>query len=67
MKRPVEFYSEGFKLCGDVYIPDDVRPGEQRAAVLLCHGYTGVKARFSRSKQRSGTFDDLTITLSRTL
>lgn len=43
MKRPVEFYSEGFKLCGDVYIPDDVRPGEQRAAVLLCHGYTGVK------------------------
>ena len=33
----------------------------------LPDGYTGVKARFSRSKQRSGTFDDLTITLSRTL
>jgi hypothetical protein len=30
-------------------------------------GYTGFKARFSRSKQRSGTFDDLTITLSRAL
>ena len=43
MKRPVEFYSEGFKLCGDVYTPDDLSPGEQRAAVLLCHGYTGVK------------------------
>ena len=43
MKRPVEFYSEGFKLCGDVYIPDDLSPGEKRAAVLLCHGYTGVK------------------------
>ena len=43
MKRAVEFYSEGFKLCGDVYIPDGLAPGEQRAGVLLCHGYTGVK------------------------
>jgi hypothetical protein len=43
MKRAVEFYSEGVKLCGDVYTPDDMSPGETRAAVLLCHGYTGVK------------------------
>ncbi len=43
MKRVVEFYSEGFKLCGDIYTPGDLRPGEKRAAVLLCHGYTGVK------------------------
>ena len=43
MKRQVEFYSKGFKLCGDIYAPDDLQPGEKRAAVLLCHGYTGVK------------------------
>ena len=43
MKRAVEFYSEGFKLCGDVYTPDGLQAGEVRAAVLLCHGYTGVK------------------------
>ena len=43
MKRPVEFYSEGFKLLGDVYTPDDLSQGETRGAVLLCHGYTGVK------------------------
>ena len=43
MKRAVEFYSEGVKLCGDVYTPDDLSPGDSRAAVLLCHGYTGVK------------------------
>ncbi len=43
MKRAVEFYSEGFKLQGDVYTPGDLAPGERRAAVLLCHGYTGVK------------------------
>ena len=43
MKRPVEFYSEGAKLSGDVYTPDGLSPGEKRAAVVLCHGYTGVK------------------------
>ena len=43
MKRAVEIYSEGFKLVGDVYVPDGLPSGELRAAVLLCHGYTGVK------------------------
>ena len=43
MKRAVEFYSEGVKLCGDVYTPDGLTAGETRSAVLLCHGYTGVK------------------------
>ena len=43
MKREIEFYSEGFKLCGDVYVPDGLVAGERRSAVLLCHGYTGVK------------------------
>jgi len=43
MKTPVSFYSEGVKLDGDVYVPDDVRPREKRAGIVLCHGYTGVK------------------------
>ena len=43
MKRAVEFYSEGFKLCGDIYVPDDLPAGEARSGILLCHGYTGVK------------------------
>ena len=43
MKRPVTFYSEGCKLVGDVYNPDDLQPGETRAGIVLCHGYTGVK------------------------
>jgi hypothetical protein len=43
MKKPVSFYSEGVRLVGDVYIPDDLRPGERRAGIVLCHGYTGVK------------------------
>ncbi len=43
MQKPVTFYSEGFKLVGDIYAPDDLRPGEKRAGIVLCHGYTGVK------------------------
>jgi dipeptidyl aminopeptidase/acylaminoacyl peptidase len=43
MKQPVSFYSEGFKLSGDLYLPDGIAPGEKRSGVVLCHGYTGVK------------------------
>ena len=43
MKRAIEFYSEGFKLQGDVYVPDGLAADETRSGILLCHGYTGVK------------------------
>ena len=41
--KAVTFYSEGCKLAGDLYLPDDLGAGEKRAGILLCHGYTGVK------------------------
>lgn len=43
MKRPVAFFSEGCKLAGDLYVPDNLGPGEKRGGIVLCHGYTGVK------------------------
>ena len=43
MQKPVTFYSEGIKLVADLYYPEDIGAGEQRAGVVLCHGYTGVK------------------------
>jgi dipeptidyl aminopeptidase/acylaminoacyl peptidase len=43
MPKPVTFYSEGIKLAGDVFLPDDLKPGERRAGIVLCHGYTGVR------------------------
>src|SRR5713226_1028669 len=43
VKKPLSFYSEGARLVGDVYYPDDVGSGEQRAGIVLCHGYTGVR------------------------
>ena len=53
MRRAIEFYSEGFKLVGDIYSPEDLRAGERRAAVLLCHGYTGVKDLYLPDNARS--------------
>ena len=52
MMTPVTFYSEGFKLVGDVYRPDGLRPGERRAGIVLCHGYTGVKDLYLRDNAR---------------
>jgi dienelactone hydrolase len=43
MRKPVTFYSEGVKLAGDLYLPDDMAMGEKRAGIVLCHGYTGVR------------------------
>jgi dipeptidyl aminopeptidase/acylaminoacyl peptidase len=43
VKKPVTFYSEGVRLDGDVYYPDGIARGTQRPAIVLCHGYTGVK------------------------
>ena len=40
---PVTFFSEGCRLAGDLYTSPDLPPGERRAGIVLCHGYTGVK------------------------
>lgn len=34
-----DFQSDGLKLSGIVRVPDDVRPGERRAAFLVLHGF----------------------------
>jgi hypothetical protein len=44
MLKPVIFYSEGVKLAGDLFLPADIKPGERRAGIVLCHGYTGVRS-----------------------
>ncbi|MBV9863408.1 MAG: alpha/beta fold hydrolase [Alphaproteobacteria bacterium] len=65
MQKPVGFYSEGVKLAGDLFLPDDLRAGERRAGIVLCHGYTGVRNLYlpdnARELNRAGyvvlTFD----------
>ena len=40
---PITFFSEGFKLVGDLFEPPGLAADERRAGIVLCHGYTGVK------------------------
>ncbi|MCB1546452.1 MAG: alpha/beta fold hydrolase [Hyphomicrobiaceae bacterium] len=39
----VSFFSEGVRLDGSLFRPHDAKAGEKRPAVVLCHGYTGVR------------------------
>jgi hypothetical protein len=55
MCKPVTFFSEGVKLAGDLYLPDDLARGEKRAGIVLCHGYTGVRNIFVSGTPEDGT------------
>lgn len=39
----VRFFSEGSRLAGRMYIPDGAGAEDRRAAIALCHGFTGIK------------------------
>ncbi|MGA2410647.1 MAG: alpha/beta fold hydrolase [Candidatus Binataceae bacterium] len=43
-QRTVSFFSEGTKMEGDLFLPSDLKSGERRPIVVLCHGFTGVRS-----------------------
>lgn len=44
MKKQSEyFYSDGIRLAADLYLPDDLEIGQQRAGVVLCNGLGSIK------------------------
>ena len=43
MQKQVSFLSEGLKLSGVLHLPDDLKPGEQRPAIAVLHGFGGTK------------------------
>ncbi len=42
-EESIVIWSEGTRLAGELWQPDDLKPGERRPAVLLCHGWGGLK------------------------
>jgi uncharacterized protein len=42
-KRTVKFYSESVRLEGDLYLPSNLKAGERRPGIVLCHGFTGLR------------------------
>lgn len=47
MKKEVTIWSEGTRLAGDLFLPEDLKEGEKRPAILLCHGWGGPKQHLS--------------------
>ncbi|GIX49785.1 MAG: hypothetical protein KatS3mg131_3996 [Candidatus Tectimicrobiota bacterium] len=43
MERRVSFYSEGLRLAGVLFVPDDLPPGHKRPGIVLCQGFSGIK------------------------
>ena len=42
-RRDVSFDSEGLSCAGWYYVPADLAPGERRPAIVMAHGWSGVK------------------------
>jgi cephalosporin-C deacetylase-like acetyl esterase len=39
LQQPFPFLSDGLKLSGIVHVPDDLKPGERRPAIIMMHGF----------------------------
>ena len=66
MHKPVTFFSEGVRLAGDLYLPDDLASGEKRAGIVLCHGYTGVRNIYLPDNARVLTWPAMSFSISTT-
>ena len=42
-RRDVTFPSQGLKCAAWYYVPTGMKPGEKRPAIVMAHGYSGVK------------------------
>src|SRR5581483_150939 len=42
-RRDVCFQSEGLSCAGWYYVPGDLAEGERRGAIVMAHGWSGVK------------------------
>jgi len=43
MQCKVQFSSEGVPVVGIIGVLEDYRPGDKRAAVIFCQGFTAIK------------------------
>ena len=42
--RPVDIWSDGTRLSGDLWYPKDMKVGDRLPAVILCHGWGGLRS-----------------------
>lgn len=47
--RPVTIWSDGTRLAGNLFYPKSAKEGDKLPAILLCHGWGGVKEHLNRT------------------
>ena len=47
--RHVDIWSDGTRLAGDLWFPKGLKSGDKLPAVILCHGWGGVRSHFNRA------------------
>jgi fermentation-respiration switch protein FrsA (DUF1100 family) len=48
IEKAIHFYSDGLRLVGTLYLPDQAPAGERRPTVIACSGYMGLNAIYPR-------------------
>src|SRR5699024_4166107 len=48
IEKKISFYSEGYLLQGTLYLPDDLKEGEKRPAIIPNSGYNGFNQFYPR-------------------
>jgi len=46
MRHDITFPSEGLNCAGWLYVPDNQKSGEQHPAIVMAHGFSGVKEQY---------------------
>jgi dienelactone hydrolase len=49
VRRPVELWSDGTRLAGDVFRPRDVTAETRLPVIVLCHGWGGTKSHLNQA------------------
>ena len=47
--RHVDIWSDGTRLSGDLWYPKGLQSGDKLPAVILCHGWGGVRSHFNQA------------------
>ncbi len=50
--KPVNIWSDGTRLSGDLFYPKDMKPGSKLPAIILCHGWGGVRSHLNAAYAR---------------
>jgi dienelactone hydrolase len=47
-RKPVTIWSDGTRLAGDVFLPKGLAAGQKLPAIVLCHGWGGMKSHLNQ-------------------